>query len=114
MSIEATEKFISFEKITDGLIWLYVVLAAGLYRFFKWFFVREYQNFAEINKKLQKELHKMNDRLTSIEDQFGTYKARKHEIENENAALTGSMIICKDALEIAERIIQKSKKHEQK
>jgi hypothetical protein len=109
---EKATSYLSFEKITDVLIWVYLVIATAAYKFFKWFAVREYQNFiSDMNSRIQNELHRMNGRLDSIESQFHSYKKIKHDIDNENAALTGSMLLCKEALDVASKVIEKSNKY---
>jgi F0F1-type ATP synthase membrane subunit b/b' len=106
---EEVHKFITFEKLSDALLWLYIVAIAAIYRFFKWFFVREYNGFMQkIQNETKNELNAINQKLTILDGALKNYKDKKHSTDNENAALTSSMQICKETLELSERVYKES------
>jgi hypothetical protein len=76
-----SQTFISFEKFSDALLWLWVVGIALFYKFFKWFIVREY------DLRVSSRLKTMDDRIRHLDKSLQVYRTDHHGAIEKNEAV---------------------------
>ena len=103
---KTASSFVSWHDLSFGLWALVISAGYGIMRFISWFATRELANFwNKIEKKILEGEGRIEKRLDVIEESITTYKKEKHEIANENAALKGTISLCNEALEKANKIL---------
>ena len=126
MKPEITEKadsFISWHDLSYGLWAVCAACGYGVVKFLRWFLIREINTFQKqtidearegiandiklSESRIEEKLLKRDGKLEELSSCLSSYKKKKHDIDNENAGLKGTINICNEALDKAKFILDK-------
>lgn len=120
--MEKQSQFVSFEKLTDWTLWVWIITMGSIIKFLKWFAAREVASFwnkvdlkidtnhMKLDNKIDKnyqliktEITDLNIIKTMIEDadlkgNLDRVRNYKHDIDNRGAAIEGTLMLVLDEL----------------
>lgn len=68
------------------------------------------EEIESIDDKVENHSDEMTQKVNELKEFFNKYRKRKHDIENENAGLKGTVALCSEAIDKAQKIIDSYEK----
>lgn len=120
--MEKQSQFVSFEKLSDWTLWVWIITMGSIIKFLKWFAGREVAafwdkvdakidgNHVELDNKIDKnyqlikseitDLNKIKSMLKDADLKVNLDRVRdyKHDIDNRGAAIEGTLMLVLDKL----------------
>lgn len=120
--MDKSTQFISWERLSDGLLFIVCGGLILLWKLLAWVFSTQVRTFLDersreiadlrqelkdVDNKIQEHSKEMHNKVIELSEWLSNYRKHKHDIQNENAGLKGSLQICNEALNKAQEIINK-------